>query len=87
MIARKTRPFFTSRLHGTACLCGREKKAWQVACAFHWNSLPTELQRRIWRLYKDPYSRGGERHRAAVFEATALIREQLKSGSASPEAS
>ncbi len=55
--------------------CRRSRKQQQCMCAPHWYQVPNTLRTRIWNLFANPITRGGEAHRALVFQAIQSVHQ------------
>lgn len=59
------------------CSCGNSKiKHWHLACVDCWNLVPTDLQFRVYNLYK--HACGSTEHHEAVAECYRVIHAKRK---------
>jgi|CXWL01.1.fsa_nt_gi hypothetical protein len=54
-------------------ICPESRKDSQLACPFHWSSLPVAIRQRVMLGYYT--AKGSPAHLAAVGEALALLKE------------
>jgi hypothetical protein len=63
------------------CSCGNTKrKHWHLACAQCWNLVPTDLQERVYHLFKT--RKGSEEHMQAIRECYQQIHTKRRAAAA-----